>query len=80
MKKVMNCVIRIEYEHDTEGYWGDLDMSEVEDTAAHLAINPNFHSIECGVKLNEVHLEVVDENRLIDWDKVKNNPQILLTK
>lgn len=80
MKKVMNCVIRIEYEHDTKGYWGDLDMSEVEDTAAHLAINPNFHSIECGVKLNEVHLEVVDENRLIDWDKVKNNPQILLTK
>ncbi len=80
MKKVMNCVIRIEYEHDTEGYWGDLDIGEVEDTAAHLAINPNFHSIECGVKLNEVHLEVVDENRLIDWDKVKNNPQILLTK
>lgn len=80
MKKVMNCVIRIEYEHDTEGYWGDLDMSEVEDTAAHLAINPNFHSIECGVKIDEVSVNVVDTESPVDWRELKHNPRILLTK
>lgn len=80
MKKVMICAIRIEYEHDTEGYWGDLDMSEVEDIAAHLAIEPNFHTEECGVKLKEVGVSVVDTESPVDWRELKHNPQILLTK
>ena len=79
MKSKIFCVLQVEYEKKDDGEWADLDMSEVEDIAAHLAINPNFHTEECGVRLSEVHVDVVDDTEPIDWYKLEYYPQECLT-
>ena len=76
----MNIVVRIEYEQDDNGYWSDLDMSEVESIAANLAITPNLATKECGVQLTKVKMDVVEDYTLIDWHQLENYPQIELTK
>lgn len=71
MKRVINAIVRIEYE------WG-LNCSAIEEkdaAAIDLAINPNFHSELNKVSLQSVHVDIVDKDKLVDWDKVEHNPE-----
>ena len=71
MKRVINAIVRIEYE------W-ELNCSAIEEkdaAAIDLAINPNFHSELNKVSLQSVHVDIVDKEKLVDWDKLEHNPE-----
>lgn len=70
MKNVVNVVVRIEYEATDSSYTNE----EKDLTAIHLAVNPKMHTVESGVSIDSVHLSVIDEQQLIDWDKLKHSP------
>ena len=72
MKRVINAVVRIEYDWSLNC----TAMEEKDAAAIDLAINPNFHSILNEVSLKSVNVEQV-EDHLINWDKLENNPDFL---
>jgi hypothetical protein len=78
MKKVINLVVRIEYDYGKE--FPKVSEKYNDLTAVELAINPNFNTVEEGVSLDKVQVETIEPYTLIDWDKIEHNPQISLTK
>ena len=70
MKNTIYAVVRIEYDFTLNC----TAMEEKDLTAINLAVNPNFHTVENGVSLKSVHLEQVEPNELVDWDKLEHNP------
>lgn len=70
MRHVVYAVIRIEYESEDKFY----TKEETDLTAINLVVNPSYHTTKCGVSLNSVQLDVVDKDHLIDWDKLKHDP------
>lgn len=70
MKNVIYAVVRIEYDFNLNC----TAMEEKDCAAIDLAINPNFHTVENGVSLKSVHLEQVEPNELVDWDKLEHGP------
>ena len=73
MKKVINLAVRIEYDYDKE--FPKVSEKYNDLTAVELAINPNFNTVEEGVSLNKVHVDIVDPDKPIDWDKLEHNPE-----
>ena len=80
MKKVVNAVVRIEYEQDENCYWSDMPMGDVEATAIGLTIKPNFNTEECGIKLNSVHLHHATPHELVDWYALEHCPDQVFVK
>lgn len=80
MKRIINAVVSIEYEQDDNNYWSDMSLEDKDDCALGLCFNPNFNTIENGVRLKSVHIEPVEPYTEIDWDKVKHNPEYLFIK
>lgn len=76
MKRVINAVVQIEYHTENYNYCTDEDNDM---TALDLAMRANFHTILDGVQLKSVQVVIVDPDKLIDWDKVKHNPDYVLT-
>lgn len=56
MKRVVNAVVRIEYEQDDNSYYADMPQEEKDHFALGLAIQPNFVTEECGIGLRNVHV------------------------
>lgn len=77
MKRVVNAVVRIEYEQDDNSYHADMPLLEKDLFAIGLAVNPNFVTEECGISLHNVHVEPVEPHQSIDWDKLEHNPEQL---
>lgn len=75
MKRVVNAVVRIEYEQDDNSYHADMPLLEKDLFAIGLAIQPNFVTEECGISLRNVHVEPVEPYQNIDWDKLEHNPE-----
>lgn len=78
MKRAINAVVRIEY--DDNGTSPINGNKLMEESAIGLTIRPNFNTVDFGISIDAVHIESVDENQLVDWDKVKHNPEYLFTK
>lgn len=76
MKKVVNAVIRIEYDDE----FNTTTSEELDDIAIDLSLNPNFHTVEQGVLLKSVHLLKVEPSKPIDWDGLRQNPDLLCIK
>lgn len=74
MKKVINLVVRIEYDYDKE--FPKVSEKYNDLTAVELAINPNFNTIEEGVSLDKVQVDFVEPDKPIDWDKLEHNPEV----
>lgn len=57
--KRAKVLIRLEvnYEYD---YTKDLPLDQLEQTAIHLAVNPNYHTIESGVQLTGIVIDHLD--------------------
>lgn len=71
MKRVINAVVKIEYH--TENY--NCHTEEENDmTALDLAMRANFHSVHDGVHLKSVQADIIDTDKLIDWDKLRHSP------
>ena len=78
MKRVINAVVRIEY-NDNGTF--PMDDNELRDEAAiGLTFRPNFNTVDSGISVDAVHIEPVDINQIIDWDKVKHNPEYIFIK
>lgn len=75
MKRVINAVVRIEYEQDDNSCYADMSLQEKDMLAIGLAIHSNFVSEECGIGLRNVHVEPVEPYQNIDWDKLEHNPE-----
>lgn len=75
MKRVVNAVVRIEYEQDDNIYYADMPQDEKDNFAIGLAIQPNFVTEECGIGLRNVHVEPVIPHQIIDWYKLEHNPE-----
>lgn len=75
MKRVVNAVVRIEYEQDDNSYYADMPQEEKDHFAIGLAIQPNFVTEECGIGLRNVHVEPVVPHQIIDWYKLEHNPE-----
>lgn len=73
MKKVINIVVRIEYDYNKE--FPKVSEKYNDLTAVELAINPNFNTIEEGVSLDKVQVDFVEPYTIIDWDKLEHNPE-----
>lgn len=76
MKKTINAVVSIEYNYD-EGQFSERPDDETAETAIHLAMEPNFNSIESGVSLRCIKLSRVDPEKLIDWNRLAYSPDML---
>ena len=74
MKRVINAVVRIEYEQDDCSYYSDLPLREKDDTAIMLAVVPNFRTEIDGIRLKSVHLNNAIPYELIDWHSLEHNP------
>ena len=48
--------MKVTCEHDENGYYGDQPLEQVKETAIQL-LQPNFHTIENGVKLTKVEVK-----------------------
>lgn len=79
MKRVVNAVVRIEYEQDDNSYHADMPLLEKDLFAIGLAVNPNFVTEECGISLRSVHVEPVEPHHNFDWDKLEHNPEQIFT-
>lgn len=77
MKRVINAVVRIEYEQDDNSYYADMPQEEKDYFALGLAIHPNFVTEEHGIGLRNVHVEPVEPYLNIDWDKLENYPELV---
>lgn len=78
MKRVVNAVVRIEY-NDNGTF--PMDDDELRDEAAlGLTISPNFNTVDSGISIDAVHVEPVVPYQLIDWYKLENNPEYLFIK
>ena len=76
MKKTITAVVQIEYH--TENY-NCYTEEENGMTAIDLALGQaNFHYVLNGVQLKSVHADIIDPDKLIDWDKLKHNPDLIL--
>jgi hypothetical protein len=75
MKKVINAVVQIEYH--TENYNCFTD-EENDMTALDLAMQANFHTILDGVQLKSVQADIVNPEKLVDWNKLKYNPDFVI--
>ena len=70
MKNTIYAVVRIEYDFNLNC----TAMEEKDLAAINIAVNPNFHTVENGVSLRSVHLEQVEPNKPVDWDKLEHCP------
>jgi hypothetical protein len=75
MKRVINAVVQIEYH--TEDY-NCYTEEENDMTALDLAMQANFHTILDGVQLKSLQADIIDHDKLVDWDKLKHNPDLVL--
>ena len=80
MKRVINMVVRIEYEQDDSCYWSDMPDAEKDATAISLAIQPNFHTVECGIELTNVQMHHADPEQPVDWYALENCPDMVFPK
>lgn len=48
--------MKVTCEHDEQGYWKGQNLEQVKETAIQL-LQPNFNTIENGVKLTKVEVE-----------------------
>lgn len=79
MKRVINAVVQIEYHMEDDNWFANHCTEEENDiTALDLAIQANFHTILNGVKLKSVHADIVDPDKLVDWNKLKYNPYFVI--
>ena len=76
-KRVINAVVQIEYHMEDNNLYCTDEENDM--TALDLAMQANFHTILNGVKLKSVHADIVEHDKLVDWDKVKHNPDYVLT-
>lgn len=62
--------MKVTCEHDEQGYWGDQTLEQVKETAIQL-LQPNFNTIENGVKLKKVEVEFHSDddinNAMCEW-------------
>jgi hypothetical protein len=81
MKRVINAVVQIEYHMDDDIWFADNCTEEKNDIQALDLVmqQSNFHTILNGVQLKSVQADIIDPDKLIDWDKVKHNPDYVLT-
>ena len=61
--------MKVTCEHDEQGYWEDQSIEEVKETAIQL-LQPNFNTIENGVKLKKVEVEFHSDDDINNdnWD------------
>lgn len=79
MKKVINAVVQIEYHMEDNNWFANHCTEEENDiTALDLAMQANFHTILNGVQLKSVQADIIDHDNLIDLDKLKHNPDLVL--
>lgn len=63
MKFSITALVQIEFEcNEDKKYQRDIDQDLL--TAVSLAINPNYHTIEDGVSLNDVKVTVYDQHTI----------------
>lgn len=63
MKFSITALVQIEFEcSEDKKYQRDIDQDLL--TAVNLAINPNYHTIEDGVSLNDVKVTVYDQHTI----------------
>lgn len=79
MKRVINAVVQIEYHMEDNNWFANHCTEEENDiTALDLAMQANFHTILNGVQLKSVQADIINPDKLIDWDKLKHNPDFVL--
>lgn len=61
--------MKVTCEHDEQGYYGDQTLEQVKETAIQL-LQPNFHTVENGVKLKKVEVEFHSDDDINNdnWD------------
>ena len=61
--------MKVTCEHDEQKNWGDLTLAHVKQSAIQL-LQPNFHTIENGVKLTKVEVEFHSDDDISNdnWD------------
>lgn len=61
--------MKVTCEHDEQGYWKDQTLDQIKETATQL-LQPNFHTIENGVKLKKVEVEFHSDDDINNdnWD------------
>ena len=74
MKRVINAIVRIEYEQDDNCYQADWSPADKDATAISLAMKPNFVTVESGIRLNSVHLHHATPYELVDWWALEHTP------
>ena len=63
------ATVKVVCEHNEQGYWSDLQLEDVKQTAIGL-MQPNFNTEDCGVSLKSVDFKFHDdENKSVDaWN------------
>lgn len=72
MKRVVNAVVSIEYEDNGTFPLNDNNLRD--EAAMGLTIIPNFHTVESGISVKKVEADIINADMLIDWDKLRHNP------
>jgi hypothetical protein len=79
MKRVINAVVQIEYHmEDDDLFARHCTEHENDITALDLAIKANLNSIFLGVQLKSVQANIVNPDKLVDWNELKHNPDLVL--
>ena len=80
MKKIINAVVQIEYHMEDDNWFANHCTGKENDIQALDLVmqQANFHTISNGVKLKSVLADIVNTDKLIDWDKLKHNPDFVL--
>lgn len=79
MKRTINAVVQIEYHMEDNNWFANHCTEEENDiTALDLAMQANFHTILNGVQLKSVQADIVNPDKLVDWNKLKYNPDFVI--
>lgn len=76
MKRVINAVVQIEYHMED---YNCFTEEENDIQALDLVMQQsNFHTISNGVQLKSVQADIVNPDKLVDWNKLKYNPDFVI--
>lgn len=80
MKRTINAVVQIEYHMDDNSWFADHRTEEENDIQALDLVmeQSNFHTILNGVQLKSVQADIVNHDKLVDWNKLKYNPDFVI--
>lgn len=72
------ATVKVVCEHNEQGYWSDLPLEAVKQTAVGL-LHPNFHTVEDGVELKSVEFEFHDDdNKSVDAWNFTSCPDVVM--